>query len=156
MGCLTLEVFSGQLRPTGLTKGCWGQFWSSLLLNVGVSEWIWLGETYSSMWNRVLSSWHPYSTTEFSGLCRAVALTLTTHSQHCCLPALPTWSILLLFVLQFYCLQEIGTQRKIERNLPKFSVEVLKGRRYTFTRGPRRNSWIVAVPRGGRGNNIIQ
>lgn len=51
MRCLTLEVFSGQLHPTGLTKGCWGQFWSSLLLNVGVSEWIWLGETYSPMWN---------------------------------------------------------------------------------------------------------
>lgn len=31
--------------------------------------------------------------------------------------------ILLLFVLQFYRLQEIGMQREIEKNLPRFSVK---------------------------------
>lgn len=35
---------------------------------------------------------------------------------------------LITFVLQFYHL-EIGTQRKTEQNLPKFSIELLKGER---------------------------
>ena len=64
-------------------------------------------------------------------------------------PSRKIW-ILLLFVLQFYRLQEIGIQRKTEQNLPKFSIELLKGRRYTFTHGLQGNSWIVAVPWASR------
>ena len=66
-------------------------------------------------------------------------------------PSRKIW-ILLLFVLHFYHLQEIGTQRKTEQNLPMFLIELLKGRRYTFTHGLQGNSWIVAVPQGGREN----
>lgn len=64
--------------------------------------------------------------------------------------------ILLLFVLKFYRLQEIGRQRKIEQNLPMFSVELLSRRSYAFTYRSSRISWVVAVPGAGRGGTLIQ